>query len=49
MSEKDQRHTRQRAAIRDAFEQAGRPLSPKQVLNAALVKVAGFGDCHRLP
>ena len=49
MSEKDQRNTRQRAAIRDAFEQAGRPLSPKQVLNAAQVKVAGFGDYHRLP
>jgi Fur family ferric uptake transcriptional regulator len=43
MPEKDQRKTRQRAAIREAFERAGRPLSPQQVLDAAQAEVDGLG------
>jgi Fur family ferric uptake transcriptional regulator len=43
MPEKDQRNTRQRAAIRDAFELANRPLSPQQVLDAAQATVQGLG------
>lgn len=43
MSGKDQRNTRQRSAIRDAFERAGRPLSPQQVLEAAQAGVEGLG------
>ena len=38
-----QRNTRQRAAIRAAFERAGRPLSPQQVLDAAQAEVDGLG------
>jgi len=43
ISGKDQRHTRQRSAIRDAFERADRPLSPQQVLAAAQSEVEGLG------
>ena len=43
MPEKDQRNTRQRTAIREAFERAGRPLSPQQVLVAAQADVEGLG------
>jgi Fur family ferric uptake transcriptional regulator len=43
MPEKDQRNTRQRTAIREAFEQADRPLSPQQVLVAAQANVQGLG------
>jgi Fur family transcriptional regulator, ferric uptake regulator len=43
MSGKDQRNTRQRTAIREAFERAGRPLSPLQVLEAAQAEVDGLG------
>jgi Fur family ferric uptake transcriptional regulator len=43
MPEKDQRNTRQRTAIREAFEQADRPLSPQQVLVAAQADVQGLG------
>lgn len=37
------RNTRQKAAIRDAFEQAGRPLSTNEVLDLAQSKVGGLG------
>lgn len=37
------RKTRQRDAIRQAFESAGRPLAPEQVLAAAKAVVAGLG------
>src|SRR5260370_4881502 len=43
MPDRDQRNTRQRTAIRDAFEQADRPLSPQQVLVAAQANVQGLG------
>jgi Fur family ferric uptake transcriptional regulator len=43
MSASDQRNTRQRIAIRDAFERAARPLSPQQVLDAAQAEVGGLG------
>jgi len=43
MPEKDQRYTRQRAAIREAFDRAGRPLSAQQVLDAAQADVEGLG------
>jgi len=43
MPERDQRNTRQRAAIRNAFERAGRPLSLPQVLDAAQADVEGLG------
>ena len=43
MANPDQRNTRQRTAIRRAFEQAGRPLSPHQVLEAAQAEVEGLG------
>jgi Fur family transcriptional regulator, ferric uptake regulator len=43
MAVQSQRNTRQRAAIRKAFEQAGRPLSPQQVLDAAQAEVDGLG------
>jgi Fur family ferric uptake transcriptional regulator len=43
MGGNSQRNTRQRAAIRSAFEQAGRPLSPQQVLDAAQAEVDGLG------
>jgi Fur family ferric uptake transcriptional regulator len=43
MSGKDQRNTRQRSAIREAFESADRPLSPQQVLEAAQSEVEGLG------
>jgi Fur family ferric uptake transcriptional regulator len=43
MSASDQRNTRQRIAIRDAFERAARPLSPQQVLSAAQADVGGLG------
>jgi Fur family transcriptional regulator, ferric uptake regulator len=43
MLDKDQRNTRQRAAIREAFERADRPLSPQQVLEAAQAEVQGLG------
>ena len=43
MPKKDQRNTRQRTAIRDTFEQAGRPLSPQQALEAAKEQVSGLG------
>ncbi|MBX3147947.1 MAG: transcriptional repressor [Gemmatimonadales bacterium] len=37
------RNTRQRAAIRAAFEQTGRPLSPAEVLESASDEVSGLG------
>jgi Fur family ferric uptake transcriptional regulator len=37
------RNTRQRAAIRAAFESAGRPLSPEEVLSGAQHAVRGLG------
>jgi Fur family ferric uptake transcriptional regulator len=40
---KDQRQTRQRSAIRAAFERADRPLSPMQVLEAAQKSEKGLG------
>jgi len=40
---RDQRQTRQRFAIREAFERADRPLSPAEVLKAAQKKAAGLG------
>lgn len=40
---KDQRQTRQRSAIREAFERADRPLSPEQVLKAARKAAKGLG------
>jgi len=43
MPEKDRRNTRQRAAIRDAFERCARPLSPQQVLDVAQAEVEGLG------
>jgi Fur family ferric uptake transcriptional regulator len=43
MSGGDQRNTRQRAAIREAFERANRPLSPQQVLEAAQSEAEGLG------
>ena len=43
MAAKDQRNTRQRAAIRKAFERADRPLSPQQVLDSAQAEVDGVG------
>jgi Fur family ferric uptake transcriptional regulator len=39
----EQRNTRQRAAIREAFERAGRPLSPQQALEAARADARGIG------
>jgi Fur family ferric uptake transcriptional regulator len=38
-----ERHTRQRAAIREALAQAGRPLLPQEVLAAAQAAVPGLG------
>jgi Fur family ferric uptake transcriptional regulator len=38
-----ERQTRQRAAIRAAFEAAGRPLLPQEVLEAAQSEVPGLG------
>lgn len=38
-----ERSTRQRTAIRDAIEAAGRPLSPQEVLDAARADVEGLG------
>ena len=38
-----QRNTRQRSAIRSAFQRAGTPLSPQQVLDAAQAEVGGLG------
>jgi len=43
MPERDQRSTRQRTAIRETFERAGRPLSPQQVLEAARAEISGLG------
>jgi Fur family ferric uptake transcriptional regulator len=43
MPNKDQRNTRQRSAIRRAFEDADRPLSPQQVLEAAQTERPGLG------
>jgi Fur family ferric uptake transcriptional regulator len=43
MPGKDQRNTRQRGAIREAFERANRPLSPQQVLESAQTGVEGLG------
>jgi Fur family transcriptional regulator, ferric uptake regulator len=43
MLSKDHRNTRQRSAIRKAFERADRPLSPQQVLEAAQTQVEGLG------
>ena len=43
MLAKDQRNTRQRSAIREAFESTDRPLSPQQVLEAAQTQVEGLG------
>lgn len=40
---KDSRKTRQRTAIRDAFDRANRPLSPQQVLESAQTEVEGLG------
>jgi Fur family ferric uptake transcriptional regulator len=38
-----ERHTRQRAAIRDALARAGRPLLPQEVLTAAQATAPGLG------
>jgi Fur family ferric uptake transcriptional regulator len=38
-----ERNTRQRKAIKDAIEQAGVPLSPKEILDSAQRKVSGLG------
>jgi len=38
-----QRKTLQRSAIRDALEEAGRPLSPQEILEAAQAGVPGLG------
>ncbi|MFY7854578.1 MAG: Fur family transcriptional regulator [Rubrivivax sp.] len=38
-----ERHTRQRAAIREAIARAGRPLLPQEVLDAAQQDVPGLG------
>lgn len=38
-----QRETRQRKAIRQAFQEAGHPLSPKELLAAARRHVKGLG------
>ena len=43
MPGKEQRNTRQRSAIREAFERADRPLSPQQVLEVAQADVEGLG------
>jgi Fur family ferric uptake transcriptional regulator len=43
MPDKDLRNTRQRAAIRRAFEDADRPLSPQQALEAAQADTPGMG------
>jgi len=43
MRDKDRRKTRQRTAIREAFERGARPLSPQQVLDAAQAEVDGLG------
>jgi len=43
MPDKDQRNTRQRASIRRAFEDADRPLSPQQALEAAQAETPGLG------
>ena len=43
MADRDQRNTRQRMAIREAFERAGRPLSLQQVLEAGRTGVEGLG------
>jgi Fur family ferric uptake transcriptional regulator len=43
MAKVDQRKTRQRTAIREAFETADRPLSPLQVLEAAQTAAEGLG------
>ena len=43
MPETEQRATRQRRAIRRAFERAARPLFPEQVLAAARADVASLG------
>jgi Fur family ferric uptake transcriptional regulator len=43
MAGKDHRNTRQRSAILETFERAGRPLSPQQVLEAAQTKAEGLG------
>jgi len=43
MPEKDRRNTRQRAAIREAFERVEGPLSPQQVLDVAQAKVERLG------
>ncbi len=37
------RHTQQRQAIRSAFESAGRPLGPREVLEIARTGVPGLG------
>jgi Fur family transcriptional regulator, ferric uptake regulator len=44
-----QRETRQRRAIREALEQAGHPLSPKEVLEAAgrAVETLGIATVYR--
>src|ERR1035438_10693612 len=39
----DHRKTRQRAPIRQAFQRADRPLSPRQVLDAAQAEIDGIG------
>lgn len=36
------RNTRQKSAIREAFQQADRPLSPEEVLSAAQTEVEGL-------
>ena len=37
------RNTRQRRAIRDAFEHADRPLAPEEALSAAQAELGGLG------
>ncbi|HEY1216970.1 MAG TPA: ZIP family metal transporter, partial [Bryobacteraceae bacterium] len=42
-TDSEQRSTRQKSAIRSAFEGADRPLSPQQVLQLAQTEVGGLG------
>lgn len=43
MSERSERDTQQRRAIRSSIERAGRPMSPREVLDAALPLSPGLG------
>jgi Fur family ferric uptake transcriptional regulator len=43
MAQISERQTRQRTAIRDAIEDAGAPVSPKEILELAQSRLAGLG------